>query len=57
MNSIHQEALTATLGTKERELSDELNRVINGTNPKCHEAKNLLQASDANPPFSAPTSY
>jgi len=42
MNTIHQEAFLATTGPKEAKLSQELNAVIQETNPKAARAKAML---------------
>ena len=45
MNTIHQEAFLATTGPKEAKLSQELNNVIQETNPKAARAKASLNVS------------
>jgi hypothetical protein len=42
MGSIHQEAFLATTGPKEAKLSQELNTLIQETNPKAQRAKAML---------------
>lgn len=49
MGSIHQDAFLATTGPKEAKLSQELNAVIQETNPKAARAKALLNVSHTTP--------